>query len=140
MHTEPKQPNANSRVSIMRHDSCTIGRCLYARMHEETLSIQQLQGNTPTQQDSSRHPGHPAKHHKQGMETKPSHAGTLQQPMFTCGHTHASPEPCPIGLCKHPQTRMVHQEVTPKQPNANLPQSACNKGRSRDPTRAGCYV
>jgi hypothetical protein len=58
-------------------------------------------------------PDTPAKHHERGMANKPPHAGTLQQPMFIRGHTHARPGPCPTGLCKHPQTRTVHEEVTP---------------------------
>jgi hypothetical protein len=30
-----------------------------------------------------------------GTGKQNSKAGTLQQPMLICGHTHASPEPCP---------------------------------------------
>jgi hypothetical protein len=65
---------------------------------------------------------------------------TLQQPKLFRGHTHACSEPRPTGICKHPQAHTVHQEVTPTHPNADLPQSACNKGRSRDTTRAGRFI
>jgi hypothetical protein len=65
---------------------------------------------------------------------------TLQQPMIIRGHTHARPQPRPTGLCKHPQTRTAHEEVTPTYPNASLPQCTCNKGRSRDPARAGRFI
>jgi hypothetical protein len=54
-----------------------------------------------------------AKHHERGIANKPPHAGTLQQPMLICGHTHARPKPRPTGLRKHPQTRTEHEEVTP---------------------------
>jgi hypothetical protein len=77
-----------------------------------TLIIQQLQGNTSTA-GPSRHPGQPGKASRTRHGNKPPHAGTLQQPMFIRGHTDARTEPRPIGLCKHPQTRTVHEEVTP---------------------------
>jgi hypothetical protein len=72
-------------------------------------------------------------HRQSSSPARNNHTNTLQQPMFIHGHTHARPEPRPTGLRKHPQARMVHQEVTPTQPSADLQQSACNKGRSRDP-------
>jgi hypothetical protein len=79
-------------------------------------------------------PDNPTKHHEQPQ------TGTLRQPIFIRGHTHARPEPDHTGLRKHPQTRSVHEEVPPTQPSANLPQRACNKGRSRDPARAGRFT
>jgi hypothetical protein len=51
---------------------------------------------------------------------KTSPAGTLQQPMLVSGHTHAGAEPRPTGLCKHSQTRTIHEEIAPTQPNAKL--------------------
>jgi hypothetical protein len=71
---------------------------------------------------------------------KTAQAENLQQPMLICGHTHASPEPRPAGLCKHSQTCTVHKEVPPTQPYAKLSQSPCNKGCPTDPTRASRFV
>jgi hypothetical protein len=44
-------------------------------------------------------------------EIQTSQAGTLQQPMLICGHTHASPESRPTGLGKHTQTCTVHEKA-----------------------------
>jgi hypothetical protein len=56
--------------------------------------------------------------------------------MLICGHTQASPEPHPTGLCNHFQTCTVHKNVTPTQLYAKLLQSACNNGCPTDPARA----
>jgi hypothetical protein len=52
-------------------------------------------------------------HRQSPARARNKKANTLQQPMFIRGHTHARPGPRPTGLCKHPQTRTVHEEVTP---------------------------
>jgi hypothetical protein len=49
--------------------------------------------------------------------------GTLQQPMLIFGHTYASPEPRPTGLCKHSQTCKTHKNDPSTQPYAKLTQS-----------------
>jgi hypothetical protein len=65
-------------------------------------------------QDSARHPGHPGKasRTRHGKQTTPRRHSTAAH-LLIRGHTHARPEPCPTGLCKHPQTRTAHEEGTP---------------------------
>jgi hypothetical protein len=70
-------------------------------------------------------------------DIQPAQAGSLQQPILICGHTHASPEPHPTGRCKHSQKCTVHP---PTQPNAELTQNACNEGCPTNPARASCFV
>jgi hypothetical protein len=79
---------------------------------------------------------HLMNHRQSPSPARNNNTNTLQQAMFIRGHTRASPEPRLTGRCKHPQTRTVHEEVTPTQPNANLPRCACNKEVSCAPTAA----
>jgi hypothetical protein len=112
---------------------------LYYSSYKHTRSPDAF--NSTQQEHSQQQSKKPKGRDRQDVtEVQTPQAGTLQQPMLISGHTHASPEPRPTGLCKHTQTRTVHEKVPPTQPNAKLAHSACNEGCPADPARTSCFV
>jgi hypothetical protein len=107
--------------------------CKHTRSPDAFNSTQQVH----SQQQSKKPKG---RDRQDVTEIQTPQAETLQQPMLISGHTHASPEPRPTGLCKHTQTCTVHEKVSPTQPNAKLAQSVCNEGCPADPARTSCFV